>query len=87
MNAVDDYARRLVKRGNEEIDTLSEFTSIGGILKSPKSNMKPKCPTIYFSVFSKSEVINRLHEEYVLVPTDKACNNIVFVMLTIKSVS
>ena len=33
-------------------------------------------------MFCKPEVINeldRLHQEYVLVPTDKACNNIVFV--------
>ena len=33
-------------------------------------------------MFRKPEVINeldRLHEEYVLVPADKACNNIVFV--------
>jgi hypothetical protein len=38
--------------------------------------------TIYPSAFNKPEVIkelNRLHEEYVLVPADKACNNIVFV--------
>jgi hypothetical protein len=38
--------------------------------------------TIYPSAFHKPEVINelnRLHEEYVLVPADKACNNIVFV--------
>ena len=38
--------------------------------------------TIYPSVFSKPEVRNeleRLHEKFVLVPADKACNNIVFV--------
>jgi hypothetical protein len=38
--------------------------------------------TNYPSVFNKPEVIlelNILHEEYVLVPADKACNNIVFV--------
>ena len=38
--------------------------------------------TIYPSAFHKPEVekeLNRLHEEYVLVPADKACNNIVFV--------
>ena len=41
-----------------------------------------KCvPTILLR-FKKPEVIrelNRLHEEYVLVPADKACNNMVFV--------
>jgi hypothetical protein len=41
-----------------------------------------KMCTNYPSVFNKAEVIrelNRLHEEYVLVLADKACNNIVFV--------
>ena len=44
--------------------------------------MKTKMRTVYPSVFNKPEVVtelNRLHEEYVLVPADKACNNIVFV--------
>jgi hypothetical protein len=39
--------------------------------------------TIYPSAFHKPEVVKelnyRLHEEYVLVPADKASNNIVFV--------
>ena len=38
--------------------------------------------TVYPSAFRRPEVveeINRLHEEYVLVPADKASNNIVFV--------
>lgn len=38
--------------------------------------------TIYPSDFNKTEVrkeLDRLHDQYVLVPTDKAGNNIVFV--------
>jgi hypothetical protein len=38
--------------------------------------------TLYSSAFIKPEMIkelNRLHEENVLVPVDKACNSIVFV--------
>jgi hypothetical protein len=38
--------------------------------------------TIYPSVFKKPEVVNklrRLHDNFVLVPADKASNNIVFV--------
>ena len=38
--------------------------------------------TIYPSVFNKPEVkkeLDRLHDQYVLVPADKAGNNIVFV--------
>jgi hypothetical protein len=57
---------------------LSEWVkSIRGISKSRIRNME----TIYPSVFSKPEVRNeleRLHEEFVLVPVDKTCNNIVF---------
>ena len=76
MNAVEDYAKRWAKRENEEVDTLSEWVkSIKGILKSRIRNIKTKVRTIYPSVFSKPEVRNkleRLHEEFVLVPADKA---------------
>ena len=40
------------------------------------------CRPIYPSVFKKPEVVNelhRLHDNFVLVPADKASNNIVFV--------
>jgi hypothetical protein len=45
-----------------------------------------KMRTNYPSAFKKPEPevirdLNRLHEEYVLVPADKACNNIVFVCM------
>ena len=83
MNSVEDYARRWVKYEKEELDTLSEWIkSIRRILKSRIRHIRRKVRTIYPSVFRKPEVINeldRLHEEYVLVPADKACNNIVFV--------
>ncbi|XP_055999877.1 uncharacterized protein LOC130046520 isoform X1 [Ostrea edulis] len=83
MSSVEDYARRWAKYEKEELDTLSEWVkSIRGILKSRIRHMKTKVRTIYPSVFSKPEVIkelDRLHEEYVLVPADKASNNIVFV--------
>ena len=83
MNSVEDYARRWAKSENEAPDTLSEWIkSIRTILKSRIRFVKTKMRTSYPSVFSKPEVIrelDRLHEEYVLVPADKACNNIVFV--------
>jgi hypothetical protein len=83
VDAVKNYAKRWAKREDEELDTLSELVnSIRGILKSRTRNIKSKVSTTYPSVFSKPEVIHeleRLHEEYVLVPADKACNNIVFV--------
>jgi hypothetical protein len=62
---------------------LSEWViSVRGILKSRIRIIKTKVRTIYPSVFSKPEVRNeleRLHEEFVLVPADKACKNIVLV--------
>jgi hypothetical protein len=51
------------------------------VLKSRVRRTKSKVNTIYTSVFSKPDVINELeilHEEYVLIPGDIACNNIVF---------
>ena len=63
----------------EELDTLSGWIkSIRRILKSRIRHSRTKVRTIYPFVFRKPKVINeldRLHEEYVLVPADKACNN------------
>jgi hypothetical protein len=57
---------------SKELDTLSEWVkSISGILKSRIRIITTKERTIYPSVFSKPEVRNeleRLHEEFVLVP-------------------
>ena len=83
MDSVEDYARRWAKSKKEELDSLSECVkSIRVILKSRIKHVRSKMRTIYPSAFHKPEVVkelNRLHEEYVLVPADKASNNIVFV--------
>jgi hypothetical protein len=50
MNAVEDYARRWIKRGNEELDTLSEWVKI---IRRIIRNITPK--VIYPSLFSKPE--------------------------------
>jgi hypothetical protein len=67
----------------EELDSLSEWVKcIRGILKSYIKHVRSKMRTIYPSAFHKPEVVNelnRLHEEHVLVPADKASSNIVFV--------
>ena len=82
MNAVEDHAKRKAKRENEEVDTLSEWVkSIMGLLISRIRNIKTKVRTIYPSVFSKPEAKNeleRLHEQFVLVPANKSCHKIVF---------
>ena len=83
MNSVEEYARRWTKSEGEELDTLSEWIkSIRSLLKSRIHHLTGKMRTIYPSVFKKPEVVNelhRLHENFVLVPADKASNNIVFV--------
>jgi len=83
MNSVEDYARRWTKSEGEELDTLSEWIkAIRKLLKSRIHHLTGKMRTSYPSVFKKAEVVNelhRLHENFVLVPADKASNNIVFV--------
>jgi hypothetical protein len=63
------------------LDIIFFILQFSGILKSRIRNIKTKVRTIYPSVFRKTEVQNeleRLHEEFVWVPAEKACN-IVFV--------
>jgi hypothetical protein len=83
MDSVEEYARRWTKSEGEELDTLSEWIkSIRKLLKSRIHHLSGKMCTIYPSLFKKPEVVNklrRLHDNFVLVPADKASNNIVFV--------
>ena len=56
--------------------------SIRKLLKSRIHHLSGKMRNTYPSVFKKPEVVNelqRLHDNFVLVPADKASNNIVFV--------
>jgi hypothetical protein len=82
MDSVEDYARRWTKSEKEELDFLPEWVK-KAILDSAPSMFDQKCvPSILLRLFNKPEVIkelNRLHEEYVLIPANKAFNNIVFV--------
>ena len=83
MDSVEEYARRWAKSEGEELDTLSEWIkNIRKLLKSRIHHLSGKMRTIYPSVFKNTEVVNelrRLHDNFVLVPADKASNNIVFV--------
>ena len=87
MNSVEEYARRWTKSEGEERDTLTEWVkTIRKLLKSRIHHLTGKMRTIYPSVFKKPEVVNelqRLHENFVLIPADKAGKNIVFVKVTI----
>ena len=83
MNSVEEYARLWTKSEGEELDTLSEWIkSIRKLLQSRIHHLMGKMCTIYPSVFKEAEVVTelrRLHENFMLVPADKASNNIVFV--------
>ena len=87
MDSVEEYARRWAKSEGEELDTLSEWIkNILKLLKSRIHHLSGKMWTIYPSIFKNTEVVNelrRLHDNFVLVPADKASNNIVFVKVTI----
>jgi hypothetical protein len=83
MDSVGEYARRWTESEGEELGTFSEWIKrIRKLLKSRIHHLLGKMRTIYPSVFKNTEVINelrRLHDNFVLVPADKASNNIVFV--------
>jgi hypothetical protein len=83
MDSVEEYARRWAKSEGEELDTLCEWIkNIRKLLRSRIHHLSGKMRTIYPSVFKNTEVVNelrRLHDNIVLVPADKASNNIVFV--------
>ena len=86
MDAVEDYARRWIKR---EVDQYPELESLSDWVRTIRSlvqgrihklkncvNSRPK------SVFKDQEAVkclSSLHDKYVIVPADKASNNIVFV--------
>jgi hypothetical protein len=78
MDSMEEYARRWTK--TKELDTLSEWIkNIRKLLKSHFHHLSGKMRTIYPSVFKNTEVVNelrRLHDIFVLVPADKASNNI-----------
>ena len=86
MDAVEDYARRWIKREvdqDPELESLSDWVRtirslVQGRIHKLKNcvNSRPK------SVFKDQEAVkclSSLHDKYVIVPADKASNNIVFV--------
>jgi hypothetical protein len=83
MDSVEDYARRWAKREDFKLDTLSEWVkSIRTRLKRRLYMLSKSMNTKYESVFNDSSVLTELsglHDKYVIVPADKASNNIVFV--------
>ena len=83
MDACEEYARRWAKKEDVEVDTLSEWIkSITDVLKRRNRRLKHSVNTRHESIFSDPDVVrelSRLHENFVIVPADKASNNYTFV--------
>ena len=83
MDACEEYARRWAKKEDVEVDTLSEWVkSIADVLKRRIRQLKRSVNSINEFIFCDPEVVrelSRLHENFVIVPADKASNNYTFV--------
>ena len=83
MDSVEEYARLWANREEVEVDTLSEWVkSVRSLIKTRISNLKGSMNTKPKSVLKDPDVItnlSNLHAKYVVVPADKAPNNIVFI--------
>ena len=83
MDSVEDYARQWARREKVEVDIFSELVKIVRSLiqirtKKIQGSMSTKAP----SVFKYTAVFGDLpanHDKFVVVPAEKASNNIVFV--------
>ena len=86
MDSVEEYARVWARDEDVEADTLSEWIkSIRHLLKRRIYMVSRSMNTKAKSVFNDPQVIDHLadlHDQYVLVPADKASNNIVLVCKT-----
>ena len=83
MDACEEYARRWAKKEDVEAHTLPEWIkSIADVLKRRIRRLKHSINTRHESIFSDPDVVrelSRLHENFVIVPADKASNNYTFV--------
>ena len=83
MDAVEDYARDWSKREKVEPDTLSEWIkSIRSLIQIRIKKLAGSMSTKGSNVLKNPDVkktLSTLHDKYVVVPADKASNNIVFV--------
>ena len=83
MDSVESYARGWAKREEVEADTLSEWVkTIRSFINARIRRLKRKMSCNVKSVLKDPAVakcLSDLHEKFVIVPADKASNNIVFV--------
>ena len=80
------YARRWAKKKDVEVDTLSEWAkSVMSLVNGRVSVLSRPMSRRHESVFDDPDVaadLAKIHEKFVVVPADKASNNIVFVCKT-----
>ena len=83
MDAVEDYARQWVKREKEDVESLSEWIkSIRSLILGRINRLRGAMKNNTSNIFKDPEVMETmsfLHDKFVIVPADKAPNNIVFV--------
>ena len=86
MDSAEEYARRWAKKEDVEVDTLSECVkSVMSLVNRRVSVLSRTMSRRHESVFDDPDVsaeLAEIHEKFVVVPADKASNNIVFVCKT-----
>ena len=86
MDSVEKYARRWAKKEDVEVDTLSGWVkSVMSLINKRVSVLSRTMSRRHESVVDDPDVVAELaeiHEKFVVVPADKASNNIVFVCKT-----
>ena len=83
MNSVEDYDRRWTKRKKEGVDTLSEWVkAVRSVIQIRLGKLRRPMSTKATFVFKDpevSETLSTIHDISVVVPADKAPNNIVLI--------
>ena len=86
MDAIEDYARSWIKREKEqepEVESLSDWVrTIRSLVQGRIANLRKhtyKRPKSVFNDHEALDCLSSLQDKYVIVPADKASNNIVFV--------
>ena len=86
LDSVEEYARRCAKKEDVEVDTLSEWIkSVMSLVNRRVSVLSRTRSCRHELVFDDPDVaaeLAEIHEKFVVVPADKASNNIVFVCKT-----
>ena len=83
MDSVEDYARQWAKREKVDANTLSEWIkAVRSLIQIRIRKLSESLKTDGSSIFKDRDVLKdltHLHSKYVIVPADKAQNNIVFI--------